>query len=108
MVKVRENMEVAAHVGFRVWPRNVAQVEKSALVRCRGGFANPLTTTFLVACDEFRRGDVAKLVNNFPHLMFDPLERTHDGQRRLDRRKLRATLLSCFELEVAFHNVCSS
>jgi hypothetical protein len=34
----RESMLVAASVGFRVWPRNVAQAEPSALVRCRGGF----------------------------------------------------------------------
>ena len=81
-------MQVAAGVGFRVWPRNVARVETSALVRCRGGLANTLKTTFLVACDVLRRGDVAELVNNIPYLQCDPLERTHDAQQRLDRRKL--------------------
>ena len=88
MVEVRENMEVASHVGFRVWPRNVAQVEKSVPVRCRGGFANPLTTTFLVTCGMLFRGDVAELVNNIPYLFCDPLERAHDAQHRLERRNL--------------------
>jgi hypothetical protein len=44
VVQGRENMEVAARVGFCVWPRNVAQAETSAQVRCRGGFAGNLTT----------------------------------------------------------------
>ena len=39
-------MEVAGRVGFRVWLRNVAHVETSALVRCRGGFANTLDDHF--------------------------------------------------------------
>jgi hypothetical protein len=84
MVQGRENPEVAARVGFRVWPRNVVQFETSAPVCCRGGFAKTLTTIFVVACTVMRRGDVAELVNNIPYLMFDPLQRTHDAQRRLD------------------------
>jgi hypothetical protein len=39
-------MEIAARVRFRVWLRNVAQVEPRAPVLCRAGFANPLTTLF--------------------------------------------------------------
>ena len=69
-------MEVAGLVGFRVWLRNFAQVEMSALVRCRGGFVSPLTTAFLVACGLLRQGDAAELVNNVPYLSCDPLERT--------------------------------
>jgi hypothetical protein len=72
-------------------------------VRCRGGFASSLKTTFLIACGVLRRGDAAELVNNIRYLLCDPLERTHDAQPRLDRRNLRATLLSCFELGVTFH-----
>ena len=84
MVKGRENMEIAARVGFPVRLRNVAQVEPSALLRC-GGFANLLTSTFLAVCGILRRGDVAELVNNIPYLFCDPLERTHDAQHRLER-----------------------
>jgi hypothetical protein len=73
-VQGRENVEVAARLGFRVWLRNVAQFEPSALVRCRGGFANPMTTTFLVACGVLSRGDVAKLVNNISYFLCDRLE----------------------------------
>jgi hypothetical protein len=58
-VQDRENMEVAARVGFCVWLRNVAQVETSRMVRFRGGFANSLTTTFFVACGVLRRKDAA-------------------------------------------------
>ena len=75
-----------ARSGRRVWPRNVARVEPSALVRCRGGFANPLTTTFLVACGVLSRVDAAELVNNIPYLLSDPLAQTHDARHRLDRR----------------------
>ena len=96
-------MEVAVCVRFCVWPRNVAQVETSVLVRCRGGFANHLTTTFLVPRGVLSRGDAEEVVNNIVYLLCDPLERTHDAQRRLDRRKVRATILCCFELGVAFH-----
>ena len=70
----REIMEVVVRVGFRVRPRNVAQVEPSALVRCRGEFANSLTTTFLVTCVVLSHEDAAELVNDFPHLIFDPLQ----------------------------------
>jgi hypothetical protein len=70
----REFMEVAVRVGFRVWSRNVSQVEPSALVRCRGEFASSLTTNFLVACVVLSREDAAELVNDFPHLIFDPLQ----------------------------------
>ena len=103
MVQDLDYMEIALRLGFCVWPRNVAQVELSALVRCRVGFANSLTATFLVACGVLRRGDASELVNNIPYLLCDPLQRTHDAQHRLDLRKLRPTLLSCFELGVAFH-----
>ena len=98
-------MKIAALVGIRVWLRNVAQCETSALLRCHGGLANPLTTTFLVSSGVSRGGDVAELVNNIPYLLCDSLERTHDAQHRLDRRKLPATILSCFELGVAFQSV---
>jgi hypothetical protein len=37
-----------------------------------------------------------------PYLLCDPLERTHDAQHRLERGEEWATLLSCFELGVAF------
>ena len=66
-------MVVSLRVGFRVWLRNVTQVETSALVRCRGAIASSLTTTFLVACDVLRHGDAAELINNIPYLLFDPL-----------------------------------
>jgi hypothetical protein len=79
MVEGQENMEVATLVGFRVWLRNVAQAETSAVVRCRRGFANPLTITFLVACSVLSHGYTTELVNNIPYLVFDPLERTHDA-----------------------------
>ena len=46
----QENMEVAVHVGFRVWLRNVAQVETSALVHC--------------CC-----GDATEIVSNIPYLL---------------------------------------
>jgi hypothetical protein len=74
-VQGQENTQVAAPVGFRVWPRNVEQFETRALVRCPGRFVNPLATTFLVACGVLRRGDAAELVNNIPYLLCDPLER---------------------------------
>lgn len=50
MVQGQESMEVAACVGFRIWLRNVAQVEMSALMHCDAGFATSLMITFLVAC----------------------------------------------------------
>lgn len=50
MVQGRKNIEVAALVEFCVWQRNVAHAEMSALVLCRGEFANPVMTTLLVAC----------------------------------------------------------
>jgi hypothetical protein len=81
-------MEVALRVGFRVWLRNMAQAETSALVRCRAGFASTLTITFFVFCGVLRLGDTAELANNIPYLLRDPLERTDDVQHRLDRRKL--------------------
>jgi hypothetical protein len=65
-------MEIAACVGLRV-----AQFEPSALVRCHGGFANTLTSTFLVACGVLSRGDAAELVNNISYLFCEPMERTH-------------------------------
>jgi hypothetical protein len=83
-LQCRENMQVAARVEFRVWPRNVAQAESSALVRCRGGFA----IISVVACGVLRREGIAELVNNIPYLLCDPLQRNHDAQHRLDRRKL--------------------
>jgi hypothetical protein len=88
MVQSGENMEVAARVEFRVWLRNVAQVQPSAPVRCRGGFANNLTTTVLVSCGVLRRGDAEKLFNNIPYLLRDPLEQTHNVQQNLDANKL--------------------
>ena len=96
-------MQVAARVGFRVWPRNVAQAERSAPVGCRGGFANPLAIFFVVACGVLRREGIAELVNYIPYLLCDPLQRNHDAQHRLDRRKLRANVLSRFQLAVTFH-----
>jgi hypothetical protein len=95
-------MEVAARVGFRVLLRNFEQLETSPMVCC-GGFASPLAITFLVACSACRRGDDAELVNNISYLLCDSLERTHDAQHRLGRRKLCATILACFELRVASH-----
>jgi hypothetical protein len=80
-------MEVVAHVGFRVWLRNVAQAEMSALVHCHGRFSNSLTTTLLVACGILHRRDTAEHVNNIPYLLCGPLEQTHDTQC-LDGRKL--------------------
>ena len=74
MVQGRENLEVAARAGFCVWPRNVVQFETSAPVCCRGGFAKTITTIFVVTCTVLRRGHAAELVNNIPHLMFDPLQ----------------------------------
>jgi hypothetical protein len=68
--------------------RNVARVEPSALLGCHTGFAKPLKTNFLVICDVLLRGDAAELLNNIPSYLCDPLERTHDAQHRLDRRKL--------------------
>jgi hypothetical protein len=65
-------MEVAARVGLRVWLRNVAQVQASALVHCRDGFAISLTTTFLFACCVLRRGDASELVNNIPYYCVTP------------------------------------
>ena len=62
-----------------MWPRNVAQVEPSSLVRCRGGFPNTLTTTFLAACGVLRHGGAAELVNNIPCLLCDPLERIRES-----------------------------
>jgi hypothetical protein len=98
MVQGLDHMEIVLRLGFCVWPRNVAQVELSALVRCRLGFANSLTAIFLIACGLFSRGEASELLNNIPHLLCDPLQRTHDAQHRLHLRKLRATLLSCVEL----------
>ena len=71
-VQGRENMEVAARVGLRVWLRNVAHVQASALVHCRDGFAVSLTTTFLFACCVLRRGDASELVNNIPYYCVTP------------------------------------
>jgi hypothetical protein len=47
-----------------------------------------LTTIFLVACGIRLRGKTAELINNIPDLLCDRLERTHDAQHHLDRRKL--------------------
>jgi hypothetical protein len=49
--------------GILCLPKNVAQAEKSALVRRRCGFASSLTTSFLVASHVLRSGDTAELVN---------------------------------------------
>jgi hypothetical protein len=46
--KGREYVVVATLVEFLVWLRNFAQVEMKALLGCRRGFVNPLTTNFLV------------------------------------------------------------
>jgi hypothetical protein len=48
MLQGKENMEVAAVVGFCVWLRNVAQAETTVLMHCCGAFSNPLLITFLV------------------------------------------------------------
>ena len=61
--------------GFRVFPRVVAQLETSAMVRRRGGFANTLTVTFLVACCILRGWEATELLNNVSYLLCDPLER---------------------------------
>jgi hypothetical protein len=84
-------MEVAALVGLHVWLRNLPQSATSALVRCCGGFPNPMTTTFLVVCGILCCGDAAELVNNIPYLLFDPLERTHDKHHHTDRRTVSNT-----------------
>jgi hypothetical protein len=102
-VQSRKNMEVAARVGFCVWLRNVAQVERNTLIRCLRGFARSLTITFLDSCGVLRSWEATKLVNYIPHFLHDSVKRTHDEQHRLDRRKLLATSLLCFELGVAFH-----
>ena len=57
-------------------------------MRCSAGFANPLTTTFLVAGGVLRRGDAAEIVNNIPYLQCNPMERTHNTQQRPEGRKL--------------------
>lgn len=79
-----EIMEAAALVGFCVWLRNVAQAETSALVHCHGGFASPLTTTFVVTCGILHPRDTTELLNNIPYLLFDPLGQRYDAQHCLD------------------------
>jgi len=88
MVHGGEDMEVAALVQFCLWLRGVAQTETSALVRCCGGFANPLMTTFLVTCGILHHGDATDIINNHPYLLLNPLEWTYDTQHHLDRRRL--------------------
>lgn len=82
----RENMEVPALVEFPIWLRTVAQAEMIALMGCRNGSANTLTT-FLAPYGVQRRGDAAKHVNKGHYLLLDP-PRVHDAQCRLHRRKL--------------------
>jgi hypothetical protein len=65
-------------------------------------FSNSLTATFLVAWGVLSRRELVKYISN---LMCDPLERTHDAQHRLERRKLWATILTCFEIGVAFNDI---
>jgi hypothetical protein len=69
-----KNMEVAACMGFRVWLRNVTKFETSALVHCHGGFASPLTTTFLVSCGILCHEDKTEIINNITYLLCDLLE----------------------------------
>ena len=82
-----EKMQVAARAALRVSPR-----------KCAGAFAASWRqTTFLLARGVLRRGDASEIVNNNIHyLQCDALE----------RRQLRATILSSFELGVDF-NRCS-
>jgi hypothetical protein len=47
--KGREYMVEATLVEFLVWLRSFAQAEMRALLGCRRGFVNPLTTNFIVA-----------------------------------------------------------
>jgi hypothetical protein len=68
-----ENVEVAARVGFCVWLRNVVHAETSVLVCCCAGFSNPMTTTFLVACNVLHHGYAAELVNNNLYLLWAAL-----------------------------------
>ena len=58
-----------------------SQDEVNALLGCRRGFVNPLTTNFLVARGVMLRGDAAEFVNNYPYLLFGL-------QHCLRRRKL--------------------
>jgi len=39
------------------------------MLRCLGGFASRLATTFQVACGVLRAGDATELVNNTPYLL---------------------------------------
>jgi hypothetical protein len=64
MVKGREFRNAAAVTEFRVWVRNVAKVDTSALVFCCGGFVSFLMTTLVVACGVLLRGDAAEFVNS--------------------------------------------
>jgi len=68
--------------------------EMCALAHRCCGLVNPLTTTLLVACGVRRCRDGADIVNNIPHFLLDPLQRTHDSQHRLDKRNpLRNTFV---------------
>ena len=68
-------------------------------------FYNSLTAKFLVAWGVLSRRDATELVKYISYLMCDALERTHDAQHRLERRKLWATILTCFEIGVACNNI---
>ena len=92
-MKRGENIEVAVFVGFHIWRRNVVQAETCAMERYRGRLVSPLTTNILISYGLLRRGDATEFVDNIPYLLFGSPERTHDVQRRLDRRKLLAKLL---------------
>jgi hypothetical protein len=83
MVQGRENMEVAAIMGFHVWIY-IAQPEKSVLVLCHERFASFLKTTFLFTCGVLHRGDATNLVNNIAYLLFVLLEQIHDAEHHLD------------------------
>jgi hypothetical protein len=50
-------------------------------------------TTHLVTYGVLHHGDATVLINNIPCLLFDPLERTHDAQHRLDQKKLMNTFI---------------
>ena len=80
MVQGQENMDGAILAGFCDQLRNFAQAETGVLVCCLCGFANPLMTTFLVACGMLHHGAATEVVNNIHYLLFDLLEHTHDGQ----------------------------
>lgn len=69
-----EVIEVATLVQFHLGLRNVAQTETSALVRCCGGFASPLMTTFLVTCSILHHGNATDIINNNPYLLLNLLE----------------------------------